>query len=96
MEERTKITVKEVEEAAQNLLNLGVSVEIYNVEVTMAETRQSPTHGQYSSNKGGVTLGCRVAVDATAEDSGDKMEAIITSLVAEAGHNLQRVMSSMS
>lgn len=93
---KAKVTIKELDEAPKWLRDSGIGVEIHTVEITMAETRQSPTHGQFSSNKAGVMLGATVTVDATKEDSKDTMEKIVNALIAEAGHNLQRIMGSMS
>ena len=96
MENSKKITISEIEEAPGWLRDNGVGIHITNVEISMAETRQSPTHGQYSSNRAGVTLSATIAVDATDEDSCETLEKIITALTGEVGSNLQRVMGSMS
>ena len=91
-----RVTIQELDEAQERLSENGIAVEIHSVEITMAETRQSPTHGQYSSNKGGVMLGATISVDATQGNSREVLEDIISALLAETGHNLQRVMGSMS
>jgi len=92
---KPKVTMEQLVEAEEWLLKKGIDVRVTYVEVHIDETRQSPKHGQYNTNKGGTLLGATVSIDATKPDSNEILDKVVKALIAKVRRGSDIAMDMM-
>ena len=92
---RAKVRIEELEKATEYLKEKGVTAIVNYVEVSMSETRESPTFGKFNTNKGSILLGTTVMIDMTDPESKDIVSKVVDAMIVECGTNLGTVMDSM-
>jgi hypothetical protein len=89
------VVEKTYPELVTKMKELGLSVEICSVTVRAGVTRPG-AEGQFSSNRADVEVAATVSIDATADDSREKFDAVVDSLLSLVGGKAKKTVKRLN